>query len=331
MARIGLLLLRLLWKPSDAWACFCTTPWMVNAQGQSYCVANSDCWACVPGAYSPSWQSLFCGNYVPPPPPPPPPPTCQTSTESQSGSCPANTSGTVTSSRQSTCPDPYGQPVWGPWQTQSNCTPNPPTCQTSSEAKTEACQAGFVGQKNYTRQSVCPNPYGQAVWGQWNLTGDSCTKSVTNPTNPLSPVSPVSPMSAPPAPPPPAPMEAPAEAPAEKPAETSSEPAPATSSDSPSAAPSQAPAAPAQSAGSGARAAALVQRLTMIGALPPQPTIIETLTFAQEMPDDIRRQQDFLVELIANDDDYRAISGDQRARFGGILWSNPLQQGYDGD
>jgi hypothetical protein len=69
----------------------------------------------------------------------------------------------------------------------------------------------------------------------------------------------------------------------------------------------------------------------MIGALPPQPTIIETLTFAQEMPDDIRRQQDFLVELIANDDDYRALSSDQRARFGGILWSNPLQSGDDGD
>jgi hypothetical protein len=69
----------------------------------------------------------------------------------------------------------------------------------------------------------------------------------------------------------------------------------------------------------------------MIGALPPQPTIIETLTLKQEMPDDIRRQQDFLVELIANDDDYRAISGDQRSRFGGILWSNPIQQGYDSD
>jgi hypothetical protein len=69
----------------------------------------------------------------------------------------------------------------------------------------------------------------------------------------------------------------------------------------------------------------------MIGALPPQPTIIETLTFAQEMPDDIRRQQDFLVELIANDDDYRALSSDQRARFWGLLWSNPLQSGDDGD
>jgi hypothetical protein len=69
----------------------------------------------------------------------------------------------------------------------------------------------------------------------------------------------------------------------------------------------------------------------MIGALPPQPTIIELLTFAQEMPDDIRRQQDFLVDLIANDANWRALGDDQRARFGGILWSNPIQSGDDGD
>jgi hypothetical protein len=74
-----------------------------------------------------------------------------------------------------------------------------------------------------------------------------------------------------------------------------------------------------------------VQKLENIGALPKQPTIIETLTFIQEMPDDVRRQQDFLVDLIANDDYYRSLSDDQRNRFGGILWSNPLQSGYDGD
>jgi len=329
MARLGLLLLLNLLSLNNAWACYCTTPWMADAQGRQYCVANPECWACVPGAYDPNWQSLFCGNYVPPAPPPPPQPTCQTSTQTEQGSCPANTSGTVARTRQSTCPDPYGQPVWGEWQTQSNCTPNPPTCQISSEAKTEACQAGYVGQKDYTRQSVCPNPYGQSVWGQWNLVSDSCTKSVTNPTNPLSPVSPISAPAMPSAPviaPTPAPMttmETPTEAPSEKPAETSSEPA--TSSDSPSAAPSQAPAAPTQSAGSGARAAALVQRLTMIGALPPQPTIIETLTFAQEMPDDIRRQQDFLLDLFVVNGLDGVMLGEQQNLFQSIMHSSPLQ------
>ena len=326
MARIGRRLLWLLLLGSgNAWACFCTTPWMVNAQGQGYCVANADCWACVPGAYSPSWQALFCGNYVPPAP------SCQPSSVTEQRSCPANFSGTELWQRDTTCVS--NQPVQGSWYKASDtCTPNPPTCQVSSEAKTETCQAGFVGQKDYTRQSICPDPYGQAIWGQWNLVSDSCTKSVTNPTNPLSPVSPISAPAMPSAPviaPPPAPMmtEMPAEAPAE-----SAPPAAEPKTDStPSAAPSQAQPAQTQSAGSGARAAALVQRLTLIGALPPQPTIIELLTLSQELPDDIRRQQNFLVDLIANDDDWRTLSGDQRARFGGILWSNPLQSGYGGD
>jgi hypothetical protein len=120
------------------------------------------------------------------------------------------------------------------------------------------------------------------------------------------------------------------EMPAEAPAESAPASEPKTDS-TPSAAPSQAQPAQTQSAGSGARAVALVQRLTLIGALPPQPTIIETLTLAQELPDDIRRQQDLLIDLISNDDDWRSLGSDQRSRFGGILWSNPLQSGYGGD
>jgi len=330
MARLGLLLLLLLWKPSDAWACYCTTPWMVDLQGRNYCIANSDCWACVPGAYDPNWQSLFCGNYVPPAPPPAP--TCQTSTESEQGSCPANTSGTVTRIRQSTCPDPYGQPVWGEWQTQSNCTPNPPSCQTSTESKTESCQAGFIGQKDYTRQSVCPDPYGQAVWGQWNLVSDSCTKSVTNPTNPLSPVSPISAPAMPSAPatvPTPAPMttmETPAETPQETPAQSNDAPANTPAPVAPSAANS----APASNAGTGAKAAAMVQRLTMIGALPPQPTIIETLTLSQQMPDDVKKQQDLVMGLFTVNGNFEGLADVQNQIFQQIINSNTIQgSGYE--
>jgi hypothetical protein len=75
----------------------------------------------------------------------------------------------------------------------------------------------------------------------------------------------------------------------------------------------------------------LVQKLELIGATIKQPTIIETLSFIQEMPDDFRRQQDFLLDIIANDDNYIAIGDDQRNRLRGILWGNPLQSGYDGD
>lgn len=333
MARLGLLLLLNLLGLNNAWACYCTSPWMATLDGRQYCIANAECWACVPGAYDPNWQSLFCGNYVPPAPPPPPPPTCQTSTESQTGTCPANTTGTVTITRQSTCPDPYGVPVWGQWQTQSDCTPNSPTCQTSTEAKTESCQSGYIGQKDYTRQSVCPDPYGAPVWGDWNLIGDSCTKSVTNPTNPLSPISPVSPMSAPAMPvapvtvPTPAPMTTP-ETQTDSPSETAPQSAPSESA--PSGAPSAVSPAPAPTAGTGARAAAMVQRLTMIGALPPQPTIIETLTLSQQMPDDIKKQQDFVLELFTIGGAFEGLEGVQNQTFQQIINSNTIQgSGYE--
>lgn len=335
MARLGLLLLLSLLSLNNAWACYCTSPQLIAPDGRQYCIANPECWACVPGAYDPNWQSLFCGNYVPPAPPPPPEPTCQTSTESQTGSCPANTSGTVTSTRQSTCPDPYGQPVWGQWQTQISCTPNPPTCQASTESKTESCQAGYVGQTSYTRQSTCPDPYGSPVWGAWNLASDSCTKSVTNPTNPLSPVSPVSPMSAPAMPvapvtaPPPVQTTTPEteSTPEAAPQSAPSESAPADSS---SAAPSAASPAPASTAGSGAKAAAMVQRLTMIGALPPQPTIIETLTLSQQMPDDIKKQQDFVLGLFTIGGAFEGLSEMQNQTFQQIINSNTIQgSGYE--
>jgi hypothetical protein len=63
----------------------------------------------------------------------------------------------------------------------------------------------------------------------------------------------------------------------------------------------------------------------MIGALPPQPTIIETLTFAQEMPDDIRRQQDFLLDLFVVNGLDGVMLGEQQNLFQSIMHSSPLQ------
>jgi hypothetical protein len=62
-----------------------------------------------------------------------------------------------------------------------------------------------------------------------------------------------------------------------------------------------------------------------------QQPLVNPIDYTMEISREYRRQQDFLIDLIANDDGYRFISGDQRARFGGLLWSNPLQQGYGGD
>jgi len=50
------------------------------------------------------------------------PPTCQVSSQQQTLQCQTGYTGSITQTRSSTCPDPYGQPVWGPWVTTSdNC------------------------------------------------------------------------------------------------------------------------------------------------------------------------------------------------------------------
>jgi len=48
------------------------------------------------------------------------PPTCQTSSQTQTLSCPTGYTGSITQTQTSTCPDPYGSPVWSAWVTTSN-------------------------------------------------------------------------------------------------------------------------------------------------------------------------------------------------------------------
>jgi hypothetical protein len=48
------------------------------------------------------------------------PPTCQISSQQQTLSCQTGYTGSITQTRSSTCPDPYGQPVWQPWVTTSD-------------------------------------------------------------------------------------------------------------------------------------------------------------------------------------------------------------------
>ena len=74
----------------------------------------------------------------------------------------------------------------------------------------------------------------------------------------------------------------------------------------------------------------MVQRLTMIGALPPQPTIIETLTLSQQMPDDIKKQQDFVLELFTIGGAFDGLESVQNQTFQQIINSNTIQgSGYE--
>lgn len=187
MAKYLLYLLLLLLLPSQSNAqynaCYCTSNWRQDATFGQSCTANTDCWACQPGAYSTTWQQSFCSAYTAPAP--------VVNTETQFLSCPVNYSGSITQTRTIT----NGTP--GPWTTTSNtCVRNPPTCQTSTQTQTLSCPTGYTGSITQSQTSTCPDPYGSPIWsGNWTTTSNTCVKSVTNPTNPTSPVSPLNPAS----------------------------------------------------------------------------------------------------------------------------------------
>jgi hypothetical protein len=48
------------------------------------------------------------------------PPTCQVSSQQQTLQCQTGYTGSITQTRSSMCPDPYGSPVWQPWVTTSD-------------------------------------------------------------------------------------------------------------------------------------------------------------------------------------------------------------------
>ena len=150
-------------------------------------IALKDYW-CV--SYNPS--DPICGAYQAP--------ACSDLVENQTTACTLpHYSGAVNQSRTYSC----SSSSWSPWtETSNNCTQDPPTCQASVETRQLACQADYIGSVTETRNSSCPDPYGNDVWGAWVETNNTCVKSatnVTNTSNPISPGSPLNPINTPPA------------------------------------------------------------------------------------------------------------------------------------
>jgi hypothetical protein len=119
-------------------------------------------------------------------------PACSDLVENQTTACTLpHYSGAVNQSRTFNCT----ANSWSAWtETSNNCTQDPATCQTGVETRQLACQPDYVGEVIETRNSSCPDPYGNAVWGAWVETTNTCVKSATNVTNVSSPVSPSSPL-----------------------------------------------------------------------------------------------------------------------------------------
>jgi hypothetical protein len=112
---------------------------------------------------------------------------CSPSSVVEDRPCPVNFSGTTTWRRDTTCPSSaWGSPVTSGWiQIANSCTPMPPTCQASTDTRTETCGANQNGQKTYSRTNICPDPYGQQIQGPWILNSNSCTFNppTCNPTS----------------------------------------------------------------------------------------------------------------------------------------------------
>lgn len=118
-------------------------------------------------------------------------PACSDRIEVQSIACQPNHSGVINQSRNYYCQtDTYSDWV----TTSNNCTPNPPTCFESTEERQVACQDGYTGSITQQRQSTCQDPYSQSTFGAWVETQNSCVQSLTNLQNVTSPISPVSPI-----------------------------------------------------------------------------------------------------------------------------------------
>jgi hypothetical protein len=318
MAKFLLLLLLplSLLRPSDALAqsCYCTFPY-----GDGRCYANTTCWACAPGAYDGGWQQQYCTGYQPPAPPPV---TCTSTFTEKTESCPVNFSGVKKYKQETkTCTD--GQVTALGWQLYADtCTPNPPSCQVTTNSQSLQCPTGYTGSITQMQTSSCPNPYAPAIMGPWATTANTCVKSITNPTNISSPVSPISPLN-------PASVVSPTATAVTMPTPIVSAPLPTSevsamgstesapqsqTSTATSAAPTAGSSAPQTSATGGVKETPknAGRPALSIGGLSPamsleffvkpgiiQPNVFPTLNIGADIPVDIRQNHQFLMELLS--------------------------------
>ena len=282
----------------------------------------------------------------------PPVPVCQDIVENQTLSCEPNYSGAVNQTRTKTCSNNQ----WTDWVTTSNnCSPNPPTCISSVQERQTACQQGFTGTITEQQITSCPTPYSQPVVSPWIESTNLCTKSITNPTNVASPVNPASPINATvtqepmpiaPAPEPPAeppPMEAPAQDTPASPAPTAETTTPTVSSGSTSTQSSQPTVNTTQTATPTATTQPVVPKgkeivpgfgvvMSLEILNKPMQTqqiqLNDTLAYQQELPYDLRGNQDLLLQFIT--DSTVGINFDRSARssWDRLLRSYEIQPGY---
>lgn len=221
-------------------------------------------------------------------------PICTSTFIEKTESCQPNFSGQRRSKQETkTCTN--GQTTVYPWQMFSDtCTPNPPSCQASTQTQTISCQTGYVGTITQVQSSSCPNPYAQPIWsGTWITTQNTCVKSLTNPTNVTSPVSPVSPLNqtvTPASPTPTSPVTAPTTQDVPNSVTT-----PTTSQTKSTASETPTPKSPFS-----IKTIPLALSLELFSKPMAQPNVFHDLNIGQELPNDIKMMQNIYMDLITN-------------------------------
>jgi hypothetical protein len=122
------------------------------------------------------------------------PPTCQISSQQQTLSCPTGYTGSITQTRSSMCPDPYGSPTWQPWVTTSDTckksinnptNPASPVSPLSPASQTSTTSAPTIQSSPVTAptQNTAPNlettPTASTETSQTQTTTASPTTSTT--------------------------------------------------------------------------------------------------------------------------------------------------------
>ena len=187
MAKIGLLLLSLIqWSNVYAWSCYYDNGedgWYLK--GSMVCT-DIEVSVAIENHYC-EWHrpdDPYCSQFQEP--------LCVDSVEYITETCPPNHSGGIQKARNFICQ----QASWTDWQvTSNNCTPNPPTCISTSDSRNMACPSGYDGQIIETRIGNCPDPYGEIQFTEWLESTNTCVQSTTDPISPISVTSPTNPVS----------------------------------------------------------------------------------------------------------------------------------------
>jgi hypothetical protein len=121
------------------------------------------------------------------------PPTCQVSSQQQTLQCQTGYTGSITQTRSSMCPDPYGSPVWQPWVTTSDTckksinNPTNPASPVSPLSPASTTSAPTIQSSPVTAPTPNTVPNSETTPTASTETSQTTTDSLTTLTTQVSP------------------------------------------------------------------------------------------------------------------------------------------------